>query len=305
MLLPAGAACRGECAAAAPSVKVMKGNPSMTDGNRRTHQHDGCSFAYRVTGDGPPVLFVQGVGVHGDGWRPQTDELAASFRCLTFDNRGIGGSQGEVAPLTVARMARDALALLDAASWPTAHVVGHSLGGLVALELAQLAPHRVRSLSLLCTFARGRSAGASLRMAWIGARSRIGTRRMRRRAFLEIVYPPAFLRAHDRDALAADLAPIFGHDLADTPAVTGAQLAAMRGADATPRLRELAAIPTLVTSGAHDPIAPPRLGRALADGLPGATFVLMQDAAHGVPIQFATETNRMLREHLGAAERRS
>lgn len=283
----------------------MAGTPSTPDGDRPAHRHDGCSFAYRVAGDGPPVLFVQGVGVHGDGWRPQTDGLAASFRCLTFDNRGIGASRGDVAPLTVARMARDALALLDAENWPSAHVVGHSLGGLIALQLAQLAPRRVRSLSLVCTFARGRDAGASLRMAWIGARSRIGTRRMRRRAFLEIVYPPAFLRRHDRDALAAELAPLFGHDLADTPAVTGAQLAAMRGADATPHLGELAAIPALVVSGAHDPIAPPRLGRALADGMPGASFMVMQDAAHGVPIQFATETNRLLREHLHAAERRS
>src|SRR4051812_14205955 len=118
----------------------------------------GCELNYTVRGDGPPVVFIQGVGVHGDGWRPQVDAFAPRIRCLTFDNRGMGRSQPVGEPLTVERMAGDALALMDAQGWESAHVVGHSLGGLVALVLAMRARDRARSLSLLCTFASGRAA---------------------------------------------------------------------------------------------------------------------------------------------------
>ena len=122
---------------------------------------------YDVTGTGPPVLVIQGVGLHGGGWRPQVDALAQEFACATFDNRGVGRS-GAVRSVTVDAMVRDALAVMDACGWAAAHVVGHSLGGLVALRAALDAPDRVRSLALLCTFARGREAGSSARMMWLG-----------------------------------------------------------------------------------------------------------------------------------------
>src|SRR5439155_1633821 len=80
-------------------------------------EHHGCRLVYRVGGDGPPVLLVQGVGVHGDGWRPQVDALAGRFRCLTFDNRGMGRSQPAGGPVTVEQMAEDARALMDARGW--------------------------------------------------------------------------------------------------------------------------------------------------------------------------------------------
>jgi pimeloyl-ACP methyl ester carboxylesterase len=55
--------------------------------------YQGCTFAYTLTGSGTPIVFIQGVGLHCDGWRPQTDVLAGRFRCLTFDNRGMASSQ--------------------------------------------------------------------------------------------------------------------------------------------------------------------------------------------------------------------
>lgn len=261
--------------------------------------------AHTTTGRGPAVLFIQGVGMPGSAWRPQTDPLAEVHTCTSFDHRGIGASPKSATPPSVTSMALDSLAVLDALGTERAHLVGHSLGGLVALQVALLARARVRSLSLLCTFARGRSAGASLRMAWIGARTRIGTARMRRHAFLEIVYPKAHLATHDRDALAAELAPLFGRDLASTPSISGAHLAAMRACDLEPRLPELAGIPTLVVSGAHDPIAPPALGLRIANGIRGARFVAFAEAAHGVPIHFAVQINALLREHFASAERAS
>jgi pimeloyl-ACP methyl ester carboxylesterase len=265
-----------------------------------TLEHAGCSLRYRVRGDGPPVLLIQGVGVHGDGWFPQVDALAARHRCLWFDNRGMGQSQPLAGRLTVERMADDARALMDAQGWRSAHVAGHSLGGLVAQHLALTDPSRVRSLSLLCTFARGSQATRmTMWMAWVGMRTRIGPRRLRRMAFLRLVMAPDALAAADRDALAERLAPLFGHDLADQPPVAMKQLGAMRAYDATPRLGELAGIPTLVVSAEHDHIARPELGRALAAGIPGARYVEFAGASHGVPISHVEQVNALLLGHLG------
>jgi pimeloyl-ACP methyl ester carboxylesterase len=94
--------------------------------------------------------------------------------------------------LSVEQMSADVAALMDAAGWDDAHVVGHSLGGLVGLELALTTPDRVRSLALLCTSGAGRDL---VQLSWwsirIGLRMKIGPRRHRRRAFLEMVMPPS------------------------------------------------------------------------------------------------------------------
>jgi pimeloyl-ACP methyl ester carboxylesterase len=96
------------------------------------------------------------------------------------------GNQPLGAPLTVAQMAGDALALMDNEGWETAHVVGHSMGGLIAQHIALTKRHRVRSLALLCTFARGSDATKiTAWMIWVGLQTRIGTRTQRRRASLE------------------------------------------------------------------------------------------------------------------------
>jgi len=263
-------------------------------------EHRGCRLAYDVRGEGPAVMFIQGVGVHGPGWKPQVDALVSRFRCVSFDNRGMGRSQPLPTTLTVEDMADDARAILDAEGIAEVHLVGHSLGGLVALCLALNIKQRVRSLLLLCTFADGRAAAPlTLRMGWLGMRTRVGTRRMRRRGFVRLVMAPN--AAFDADELAEQLTPLFGHDLADQPPIVNLQLKAMRHFDATPRLTELASIPTLVLNGVHDPISPPSVSRALADGIPGAKYIEFADASHGLPISHAGKVNELLQDHLDRA----
>ncbi|MEP7012189.1 MAG: alpha/beta hydrolase [Acidobacteriota bacterium] len=260
--------------------------------------HRGCRLAIKVRGDGPPILFIQGTAIHGDGWLPQVDAFADRFACITFDNRGMGRSQPADPKLSVEQMADDALAILDACGIESAHVVGHSLGGLIALQLALAERSRVRSLALLCTFSRGADAtGLTWPKFWLGLRSFIGTRRMRRRAFLRIVMAGNDLAALDPEAEAARLAPLFGHDLADHPPVEMKQLAAMKRCDLTPRLGELAGLLTLVVGGEHDLIARPAVVRALAATIPGARLLELKEAAHGLPIHRAKEVNAALAAH--------
>ena len=241
---------------------------------------------------------IQGAGMHGDGWLPQIEGLRDVYSCLRFDNRGMGKSQPSGAPITIEQMAEDARILMDAAGWQSAHVVGHSIGGLIAQHLAITDPSRVSTLALLCTFARGKEAtGFRGNMFWLGLRTFIGTRAMRRHAFLQMVFPRDYLAKVDRDELAEQLAPLFGHDLAGHPPVIRKQLAAISRYDAIPHLHKLASIPTLVISATHDPIARPRAGKAIAAGIPGSRYFELAEASHGAPIQFAKEINHLLRQH--------
>jgi pimeloyl-ACP methyl ester carboxylesterase len=254
-------------------------------------------------GTGPPVLLIQGVGVIGGGWRPQIEGLAGRFRMIAFDNRGIGSSPLGNGPLTIESMAEDALRVLDSAGAGECHVVGHSMGGLIAQHVALRAPHRVKSLALLCTFASGKEGSRMSPAMFVSAlRLRIGSRAMRRQAMLSLIMPEVYLRTTDRTRLATSVGRIFGRDLADQPPIVMKQLRAMSRYSAEPRLHELQSVPTLVVSGAFDRIARPGLGRALAGGIKGARYVELAEAGHALPIQCADRVNALLVEHIQRAE---
>jgi pimeloyl-ACP methyl ester carboxylesterase len=246
------------------------------------------------------------VGLIGEGWRPQIDGLEARFTLVAPDNRGIGRSTIRNGRLTIDDMASDALAIVDAVGCERFHVAGHSMGGVIAQALALRAPQRVLSLAFLCTFARGKDGAAmSLPMMMTALRMRLGTRPMRRNAFLELIMPARYLRETDRGALAERLRPLFGHDLAEQPSIVFQQLRAMSSYDASGRLAELAHIPTLVVSASEDRIAAPPNGRAIANAIPGARYVEIPDAGHGVTIHRAQDVNALLAEHFAQAEKKA
>src|SRR3954449_8827360 len=110
------------------------------------------------TGDGPAVLLVMGLGLPGDAWWRTVPVLARSHRVVTFDNRGAGRSERPAGPLTIALMAADAVAVLDAAEIARAHVYGISMGGMIAQELALRHPERVDALVLGATSGGGSAA---------------------------------------------------------------------------------------------------------------------------------------------------
>ncbi len=268
-----------------------------------TVSHRGCELALWRRGRGVPVLFIQGTGLHGDGWLPQIDALSSSFDCIWFDNRGMSASQplGD-GPLTVELMALDAVKVLDHLGIARAHIVGHSLGGCIALQVALNAQRRCHSLSLLCTSSSGPGlVKMSPSMMWRGLRTVAGTRRSRRRAFLEMVLTPDEHASLDLDAVADELAPIFGHDLAEHPPVVRKQVRAMGRWDVTDRLKELEGLPTLVFGAGHDVIATPPLIDLLQSGMRRARVERWPDAAHGVTVTQAERVNALLAGFFDAA----
>ncbi|MEO8901032.1 MAG: alpha/beta hydrolase [Polyangiaceae bacterium] len=270
-----------------------------------TLARDGLSLHYDVEGKGTPILFIQGCGVGGEGWRPQLDVLGKTHEVAAFDNRGYGRSS-PTNDVTVQAMTADVVALMDTLGWGSAHVVGHSLGGIIAQQFAFDQPARVRSLSLLCTFVRGRDgARPSAWMLWKAICMRVGTRASRRRAFLEMVMPAAALEAGDPAALAERLGKLFGRDLADQPGVIMKQVQALGAHDTSARLAELSTIPTLVVSAEHDRVAPVAQGKALAEAIGTARYVEIAGAAHGVTIQMAEVINELVGKHVAAVDEAS
>src|SRR6266542_6484129 len=92
----------------------------------------GAELFYEVAGDGDPVLLIMGLGADARGWGLQAPVFAKTHRVITFDNRGVGRSSVPDGPYSTEQMARDALAVLDAAGVERAHVLGVSLGGAIA-----------------------------------------------------------------------------------------------------------------------------------------------------------------------------
>jgi pimeloyl-ACP methyl ester carboxylesterase len=266
----------------------------------------GASLSYTVSGDGPPVLLVQGVGAIGRTWEPQIEGLASACRVAAFDNRGIGASTIRDGRLTIDDMAADALAIADALGFERFHLGGHSMGGVIAQAIALAAPQRILSLAFMCTFARGKQGAAmSLPMLLTAVRMRVGTRRSRRNAFLELIMPQRYLAEVNRDELAARLHPLFGHDLAEQAPIAMKQLGAMAKYDASDRLSTLAGIPTLVVAAREDRIALPRYNRELAAAIPGARYVEIPDSGHGVTLHRADAINRLLAGHFAASSVRA
>lgn len=120
--------------------------------------NDGARLHWDERGSGSPVLLVMGHSYSSAMWYPVLDELSQDHRLIWFDNRGTGQSS-PVKRITVADMARDAFAVLDAAGVETAHLYGVSMGGGIVLEMARQRPERVRSLLLGCTMAKTPGVG--------------------------------------------------------------------------------------------------------------------------------------------------
>ncbi|WP_116368791.1 alpha/beta fold hydrolase [Parahaliea mediterranea] len=248
------------------------------------------SIHFQRHGTGAPVLLIHGLGSRGSDWDFQIPALSADYQVITVDLRGHGASPLGPTPMSIPAMAAELTALLDTLALAPVHVVGFSLGGMVAQEMALQAPGRLRSLCLinsgpcalpgrlrrhieLCT----RTALIRLLgMRWLG---RLLARRL-------------FPRASQRS-----LATRFGQQLAAMPRASYlAALQALRHWDITPRLGDIHT-PTLILAADRD-YTPVPLRRALAGRMPRCEFAVVGDSGHASPMDQPDTVNRLLRDFL-------
>lgn len=254
----------------------------------------GTDLYYDERGQGTPVLWLQGLGADHTAWSPQLARFSSRFRCLAPDNRGVGHT-APGGPISLRLLAEDAAALLAARAGEPAHVVGLSMGASIAMELARLAPERVRSLTLVSASAVIEPRLRELLLAWREIYPRVPPGVFQRQANTWLFSWRFFERA------SAAAAVIQYAERAAAPAAWFvAQLEAAMSHDARGWLPELR-VPALVITGEEDAMVPPRLGATLAELIPDARFVVIPQAGHSVNLEqqapFHHALTRFLDEH--------
>jgi pimeloyl-ACP methyl ester carboxylesterase len=227
-------------------------------------------------GEGPDVLLIAGLGDPAEAWEYQLDGLSDRYRVTAFDNRGVGRTALTDGELSVPTMADDAAALLRALEIPSAHVLGFSGGSAIAQELALRHPELVRSMVLVGTFAEPDAMFATMTGFWHWLVEAAPSERAMLEAFYLWVYTP---RAHEDGTVDALIEAALAFPHQQSTEAFQRQVAAFGAHSALDRLGAVTA-PTLVLSGELDIAAPPRLGRRVADAIPGAQFELMPGEAH-------------------------
>jgi pimeloyl-ACP methyl ester carboxylesterase len=248
-----------------------------------------------------PVLLIMGFTMNAAGWAAQIPALAARYRAIAFDNRGAGRTTQPAGPYTMARMAADAAGLLDHLGIRKAHIIGASMGGMIAQELAIRRPERVASLVLMCTTPGGpRSAGYE-EMMETGAEALAAES-------LEALMTPerlqeSMLLAFTPEYL-ANPGPAFQEMTVATlqfpQTLDGmkGQLLAIRAHDTNDRLSRITA-PTLVMAGTDDTLVAAANSPILAERIPNAELRMFPGLRHGFNIERPDEVNAAVLEFLG------
>ena len=286
VILWALAGCR------APALPEARLFPAGTEFTARYLQVDGARIRYIDVGRGAPVVLLHGLGASMYAWRRNLAAVAAAgFRVIAFDNRGFGLSDKPSAPYDNAAYARLVIALMDSLRLTDAVLVGHSMGGAIAAQVAIEYPARVRGLVLVGSAGLGAREPLLFRVArWpvlgpaaLALRGRGFTARLLRSTY----YDPGKVTEADVDQYYAPVAqPEYGRALRGV--LQQFRFTALEG-----RLDRIAA-PTLVLWGEEDRWVPMGLGRALAAGITRSAFVTVPRAGHSVQEEAPDEVNHLV-----------
>jgi 3-oxoadipate enol-lactonase len=255
----------------------------------------GTELYYERAGEGEPLLLIQGMSATHLAWgRPFRAAIEASFDTIAFDNRGIGRSGEAQLPFEIRDLAGDVAGLLDALELDTAHVVGISMGGMIAQELALAHPERIRTLTIGASYCGGPEgtlmAPEDLQM--LGAAFASGDREQVLRAMWEINLSPGFREDDSRYATFAEM----GAALPAPQPVVLQQMRACGAHDTHERLAQID-LPTLVIHGDTDRLLGYPNGRQIAALIPGARLETLEGVGHMFWWEQPERSAELIREH--------
>lgn len=264
---------------------------------------NGVDYAFRETGDSEvPLVLLQHFRGNLDNWDPALiDALAAHRRVVTFDNAGVGGSSGTTPP-TVAQMARDAIAFLDAMGVAEADLLGFSLGSFVAQEIALIRPDLVRRVAL----ASSAPQGADGMHGWADeVIAKVGAPQGKPEDILDVFFTSS---PGSRQAGQEAFGRMFSRSDRDKPTTWETRLAQYDavcdwGIPNHAQLQRISAIgvPVFVANGDSDPMIRPHYTFLIAGLIPHARMKIYPDAAHGFLFQHHTEYAADVEAFLSAA----
>jgi pimeloyl-ACP methyl ester carboxylesterase len=246
---------------------------------------------YELAGTGDPVLMINGLSAPAANWALQVKALAAHFQVITFDNRGVGETDLPPEPVyTMAQLADDAAALLQHLKIARAHVVGASMGGTIAQELALRHPRLVRSLVLACTWAEADARFLHTIESWMALASRVPVEERYRYVLYPWVFSPRFFEKKQNLEMAFQRAMAYPHQT--KPEAIERQARGILAWNGT-RVPQLGAIrvPTLVLVGKEDVLTPPEFSRTLVRLIRRARLAVLP-GGHAFFIEEADAFNR-------------
>jgi pimeloyl-ACP methyl ester carboxylesterase len=255
---------------------------------------NGIDIYYEVAGDGPPLLLIMGLGYGAWAWWRQVPAFTPHHRVITFDNRGVGRTSQPDIPYTIPMLADDTAALLTALGIDRAHILGHSLGGWIAQELALSHPDLIDRLILCGTSFGGPNAIPVTPAALSVILNRDGDIATLYRRGISVATSPDFRAAHSEivDYLVtqrlAQAQPTYAY---------ARQAAAGLTITSEDRLARITA-PTLVVAGANDLVVPAANADLLADRIPHARVALLPGAGHLFPIEQPDRFNQTVLDFL-------
>jgi 3-oxoadipate enol-lactonase len=264
-----------------------------------TFSVDGSDLYYERRGSGEPLLLVQGTTGHSLHWgEPFLTALERDFELVLYDHRGVGRSASHDGPFTIADLAGDADALLEGLGIERAHVLGISMGGMVAQELALGAPERVWTLTLGCTYCGGPGSRFTedAVVQRLAAALMSGDAQRRIRAGWELNVSPDHATADGNFDRFAEVAAQYPTGL---PMIL-AQVQANMAHDANARLSEIRA-PTLVVHGTADQMLAAANGEQIAGLIPGARLELLDGIGHLFYWEQPERVAQLISAHAAAA----
>ena len=263
-----------------------------------TVQANGQNLYYEIHGEGPPLVLVMGIGYDSSLWTlAQVPVLSTQFQVILVDNRDVGRSSKAIQPYRLADMADDLAGLLDALGIQRSHLLGLSMGGMIALEFALRHGDRLDGLVLAGTGAApGRSAVDPIQV-WSWVKANDATGEVFGGQQLVSLFSTAFLRNHEAVCKTAEL--LASNPYPMSPEAYGRQADAYRQFDALDRLAAITA-PTLVVVGEQDLLTPPWIAREVAEAIPDAQFAVIRGdgSSHLVPIECPDQFNRLVLDFL-------
>jgi pimeloyl-ACP methyl ester carboxylesterase len=248
---------------------------------------NGQQLYYEVVGEGEPLFCVHGLSCDTLAWIPQIQAFAAEHRTVIFDNRDVGQSSMAEPGYEIADMARDALALADELELESFHLLGVSMGGAIAQEMALQAPGRARTLTLAVTFASGGAYSRKVAEVW-GARVMQISREQHVDELMLLNHSEAFYE--NPDMVAFIRTAMLQNPHPQAPEAFARQLEASSRHDTLGRLGTLT-MPTHVIGGEQDILVPVWKSREIAAAIPGSRLDVMAGAPHGLSLERAEEFN--------------
>lgn len=252
---------------------------------------NGVKINYADEGTGRPIVFVHGFPLSRGAWGRQIEALKASNRVIAPDLRGLGENDAAAGIITMGQFAEDVHALLQQLKTGPVVLVGHSMGGYVALAFAKKYPDMLRGLVLVAT-----KAGADTPDAAAGRRATAEKVKAGGPGVVVDAMTPKMLAASNQDPTLLD--QVRGFMAPSKPeSVMAALLGMAERPDSTPMLANIVA-PTLVITGADDIVIPPAESEKLAAAIPGAQLNKIANAGHLVAFEQSTEFNKALQDWL-------